>query len=400
MLGVCSDDCLSSLNDQWIHPIHPTHSLPLAAATDGHLSSSDRALRHVCRLGLAHAELDFSCHAGPQLVQHSMLYSSASSSGSKDTAAAPWSNLARTAVGQRGEGPSEDHNLHRNHRTDHLKQNHARTQKKKNEWKCIYGALKKKKKKQEQEKEEARRRRKKKRQEQEKEEEARRRKKKRQEQEKEEEARRRRKKKKERQEKEEEEARRRRKKKKKEKQEQEKEEEEEEQEEEEEEENSHKCRLTIRRWRWQHQRPCRWWWGWARGERLPCCPACCGRWRRLRRCGGFRTSWRSSASPPPTASSWRGTPCPPPAARCGNKGVGGGVGGARFEYIYTWIREGGMKNTHTHARTHARTHAHTHIHTHARTQTHTSIPEVGVNIYLYTRPGHELVGTGGGGGGL
>lgn len=75
-------------------------------------------------------------------------------------------------------------NLHPNHRTDHLKQNHARTQKKKNEWKCIYGALKKKKQEQEKE-EEARRRRKKEKQEQEKEEE---------------EARRRRKKKKERQE--------------------------------------------------------------------------------------------------------------------------------------------------------------------------------------------------------
>ena len=37
MLGVCSDDCLSSVNDQWIHPIHPTHPLSLAAATDGHL---------------------------------------------------------------------------------------------------------------------------------------------------------------------------------------------------------------------------------------------------------------------------------------------------------------------------------------------------------------------------
>ena len=49
---------------------------------------------------------------------------------SKNTAVAPWSNATRTAVGQNG-GSFEDHNLHPNHLTDHLRQNCARTQKKK-----------------------------------------------------------------------------------------------------------------------------------------------------------------------------------------------------------------------------------------------------------------------------
>ena len=49
---------------------------------------------------------------------------------SYNTAVAPWSNAARTAVGQHG-GSFEDINLHPNHRTDYLRQSCARTQKKK-----------------------------------------------------------------------------------------------------------------------------------------------------------------------------------------------------------------------------------------------------------------------------
>ena len=45
----------------------------------------------------------------------------------------PWSNAARTAVGQHGR-PSEDHILQANHWTDHLMQSHARTQKKRRAW--------------------------------------------------------------------------------------------------------------------------------------------------------------------------------------------------------------------------------------------------------------------------
>ena len=44
----------------------------------------------------------------------------------KKAAVAPWNNATRTAVGQHG-GPSEDLNLRPNHRTDHLRQDHART---------------------------------------------------------------------------------------------------------------------------------------------------------------------------------------------------------------------------------------------------------------------------------
>ena len=49
---------------------------------------------------------------------------------SYNTAVAPWSNAARTAVGQHG-GSFEDTSLHPNHRTDYLRQSCARTQKKK-----------------------------------------------------------------------------------------------------------------------------------------------------------------------------------------------------------------------------------------------------------------------------
>ena len=49
---------------------------------------------------------------------------------SKKAAVAPWSNAVRTAVEKTHGGPSEDHSLHPHHRTDHLRQDHARTQKK------------------------------------------------------------------------------------------------------------------------------------------------------------------------------------------------------------------------------------------------------------------------------
>ena len=42
----------------------------------------------------------------------------------KKAALAPWSNAARTAVGQLG-GPSEIHILHADHRIDHLRHNLA-----------------------------------------------------------------------------------------------------------------------------------------------------------------------------------------------------------------------------------------------------------------------------------
>ena len=94
---------------------------------------------------------DCPCQKGPQspeyVLQLCPLYSSAPSSEkqnrtsvlrvgptvlsplqrSTNTAVAPRNNTATTAVGQHG-GPCEDHNLHPNHRTDHLRQKHARIQ--------------------------------------------------------------------------------------------------------------------------------------------------------------------------------------------------------------------------------------------------------------------------------
>ena len=82
----------------------------------------------MCRLEMAGTYRRLHAHAIQDHSSQSMSYSSVLSSfrEARTQQWPTWSNAKRTAVGQH-RGFSEDHNLHPNHRTDHLNQNQART---------------------------------------------------------------------------------------------------------------------------------------------------------------------------------------------------------------------------------------------------------------------------------